>query len=481
MRLNELTISSAREKLDIGEISSLDLTSACLKRIKQVNKKLHACLLVDEKGALQAAKEADQRLKNGEKSMLLGIPFLAKDNIMTKNLVTTAGSKMLKNYVAPFDATVISRLKEAGAVLLGKTNLDEFAHGSSTEYSAFGPSKNPWDTSRVPGGSSGGSAVAVAADMCLFALGTDTGGSVRHPAAFCGVTGLKPTYGLCSRFGLIAMTSSTDVPGILAKNSEDTALVLNVIMGKDDHDATTLATTKNQMKMENNFLWKGKKIGIPKEFRSVKLDSTVRKHFDSMIALIKKEGGKVIEVSLPLAPFAVAAYYVITPSEISSNLARFDGIRFGYSAKKSKNLLESYVATREEGFGAEVKRRIILGTFALSAGYADAYYHQAQKVREGIIENFNQAFKKCDVIITPTTPTPAFKFGAKKNPLAMYLEDIFSVPASLAGLPAISIPMAKKPLPVGLQIIGPSLSDQTILAAGNSLERIVNLQERLSL
>lgn len=478
MRLNELTITSARQKLDIGEISSLDLTSACLKRIKQVNKKLNACLSVDEKGALQAAKEADQRLKNGEKSMLLGIPFLAKDNIMTKNLTTTAGSKMLKNYIAPYDATVVSRLKEAGAVLLGKTNLDEFAHGSSTEYSAFGPSKNPWDTSRVPGGSSGGSAVAVAADMCLFALGTDTGGSVRHPAAFCGVTGFKPTYGLCSRFGLIAMTSSTDVPGILAKNSEDSALVLNVVMGKDKQDATTLATTKNQMKMEDNFSWKGKKIGVAKEFRSVKLDSSVRKHFDAMITLIKKEGGKVIEVSLPLAPFAVAAYYVITPSEISSNLARFDGIRFGYSAKKSKNLLELYVTSREEGFGAEVKRRIILGTFALSAGYADAYYHQAQKVREGIRENFNQAFKKCDLIITPTTPTPAFKFGAKKNPLAMYLEDIFSVPASLAGLPAISIPMAKKPLPVGLHIIGPHLADQLILAAGNSLEHIVNLQER---
>ncbi len=478
MRLNELSITSARQQLDIGEITSVELTLACLKRIKQVNTKLHACLFVNEKGALQAAKQADLRLKNGEKSLLLGIPFLAKDNIMTKNIVTTAGSKMLKNYIAPYDATVISRLKEAGAILLGKTNLDEFAHGSSTEYSAFGPSKNPYDISRVPGGSSGGSAAAVAADMCLFALGTDTGGSVRHPAAFCGVTGLKPTYGLCSRFGLISMTSSTDVPGIIAKNSEDVALVLNVIMGSDEKDASSLTGPKNEMKLENNFSWKGKKIGLPEEFKSVKLDPLVRKYFDKSIEIIKKAGGKIVEISLPLAPYAVAAYYVITPCEISSNLARFDGLRFGHSPKKSKNLFDYYVTAREEGFGPEVKRRIILGTFALSAGYADAYYHQAQKVREGIIDDFNQAFKKCDVIITPTTPTPAFKFGSKKNPLAMYLEDIFSVPASLAGLPAISIPMGKDPLPVGLQIIGSHVADQTILAAGNSLERILHLQKK---
>jgi aspartyl-tRNA(Asn)/glutamyl-tRNA(Gln) amidotransferase subunit A len=478
MSLNELSIQSACKKLVSGEITSVELTSACLKRIKEVNRKLNACLYVDEKGALKAAKQADIRLANGDRTTLLGIPFLVKDNIMTKGLVTTAGSRMLEKYIAPYDATVIIRLKEAGAVLLGKTNLDEFAHGSSTEYSAFGPSKNPWDLSRVPGGSSGGSAAAVAADMCLFALGTDTGGSVRHPAAFCGITGYKPTYGLCSRFGLIAMTSSTDVPGILAKNSEDAALVLNVIMGKDQHDATTVATTKKQMKMVEKFSWKNVKVGLPEEFKSVKLEPSVRAHFDAMIGIIKKAGGKIVTISLPLSPNAVAAYYVITPSEISSNLARFDGLRFGHSPKKSKNLLDYYVTTREEGFGEEVKRRIILGTFALSAGYADAYYHQAQKVRQGIVQEFNQAFKKCDLIITPSTPTSAFTFGAKKNPLAMYLEDIFSVPASLAGLPAISIPMVKKPLPTGLQIIGPCLSDQTILAAGNNLEHILNLQER---
>lgn len=478
MSLNELSIISARKKLESKELTSFDLVLACLKQIKKVDRKLHACLKIDEEGAIKAAKAADKRIAQGEKSPVLGIPFLVKDNIMTKGLVATAGSKILKKYIAPYDATVIARLKKAGAIMLGKTNLDEFAHGASTEYSAFGATKNPWDISRVPGGSSGGSAAAVAADMCLFALGTDTGGSVRHPASFCGVTGYKPTYGLCSRFGLIAMTSSTDVPGIIAKSSEDVTQVLQVIQGKDQRDATTLDITQAQIKAISNYNWHGKKIGILKEFKSVEMSPAVRANFDKVVGLIKKSGGKIVNISLPLAQYAVAAYYIITPSEISSNLARFDGLRFGQSAPKAKNLLEQYIMSREAGFGPEVKRRIILGTFALSAGYAEAYYHQAQKVREGIKDNFSKAFEKCDLILTPTTPTPAFKLGAKKNPLAMYLEDIFSVPASLAGLPAISLPMAKKPLPVGVQIIGPFLSDQKILAAAHSLEQILQLQEK---
>ncbi len=471
MKLHELTITRARQLLDNGEITSMALTKACLKQIKHLNRKLHACLLVDEKGALAAAVTSDKRLAAGERTSLLGIPFLAKDNIMTKGLTTTAGSRMLKNYIAPYDATVIKSLKEAGAILLGKTNLDEFAHGSSTEYSAFGPTKNPWDITRVPGGSSGGSAAAVAADMCLFALGTDTGGSVRHPAAFCGITGYKPTYGLCSRFGLIAMTSSTDVPGVLAKTPEDAAIVLEIIKGQDTQDATTLATTKAQFKVDTSYTLKGKKIGLPKEFESITLSPEVKQSFAKAVAELKKAGARIVSVSLPLSAYAVAAYYIITPSEISSNLARFDGLRFGHSSTKSKNLLESYVKNREEGFGPEVKRRIILGTFALSAGYVDAYYRQAQKVRTGLRQDFSRAFRKCDLIITPTTPTTAFKFGAKKNPLDMYLEDIFSVPASLAGLPAVSIPVTTKTLPTGIQLIGPELSDMKVLAAAKVLEK----------
>lgn len=472
MKLNELTIAAANRQLRTREITSLELTKACLKAIKQLNRKLNACLLVDEKGALRAAKKADERLAQGEKSPLLGIPFLVKDNIMTKGLVTTAGSKMLEKYVAPYSATVVQRLEEAGAVLLGKTNLDEFAHGSSTEYSAFGPTKNPWDVKRVPGGSSGGSAAAVAAHLCLFALGTDTGGSVRHPASFCGITGFKPTYGVASRFGLIAMTSSTDVPGILSKSADDAAEVMKVMMGRDEHDATTQAVTQAQLKINDTVDWKGKKVGVPQEYLELSMAPTVKREFHRTLELLKQAGAKIVSVRLPLTPYAVAAYYVITPAEISSNLARFDGIRYGLSAKKTKSLLEHYVKTREEGFGPEVKRRIILGTFALSAGYAEAYYHQAQAVREGIKVEFAEAFKRCDVIVSPATPNAAFAFGAKKNPLAMYLEDIFSVPASLAGLPAISVPMAKQPLPLGFQIIGPACHDFTVLKLGQALEEM---------
>ncbi len=475
MKPNELTISQARQLLDRGELTSVELVSVCLKQIKRFNKKLNVCLSVDEKGSLEAAAFADKRLAKGERTALLGIPFLAKDNIMTKGLVTTAASKMLKNYIAPYDATIIVRLKEAGAVLIGKTNLDEFAHGSSTEYSAFGVTKNPWDMTRVPGGSSGGSAAAVAADMCLFALGTDTGGSVRHPAAFCGVNGFKPTYGRCSRFGLISMTSSTDVPGVLSKSAEDALTVLACISGTDERDAVTASATK-VVRAQKLFSWKGTKVGILKIPKTVKLAPAVQTTYDKAIVQLKKAGAKIVQVSLPLADYAVAAYYIITPSEISSNLARFDGIRYGLAPKKGKDLLDRYLNAREDGFGPEVKRRIMLGTFALSAGYVDAYYHKALAVREGIEADFEKAFKSCDLIMTPTTPTPAFKIGAKKNPLAMYLEDIFSVPASLAGLPAISIPARKRPLPLGLQFIGKKNSDEIVLAVAEAFENELNLQ-----
>jgi len=469
MKLHCLTIAEARRKLDSGEISSLELTKDCLAAIKHHNKKINACLAIDERGALAAAKAADARIAQKEKGALLGIPFLAKDNIMTKGIITTAASKMLEKYVAPYDATVISRLKAAGAVLLGKTNLDEFAHGASTEYSAFGATKNPWDTTRVPGGSSGGSAAAVAANFCLFALGTDTGGSVRHPAALCGVVGLKPTYGLCSRFGLIAMTSSTDVPGILAKNSDDAATVLNVISGHDERDATSLYS--KPLAHKKAFSLKGIRIGIPKEQAAVKLAPAIKKEYERLIAELKKAGAKIVSVSLPSSDFALAAYYVITPSEISSNLARFDGLRFGLHDAKQKKLGGSYEGVREAGFGPEVKRRIMLGTYCLSAGYYDAYYVRAQKVRSKVIAEYKKAFMRCDILLTPTTPAPAFKLGAQtKNPLKMYLEDYFLVPASLAGLPAVSIPLAKKPLPIGLQLTAPLLEEGTLLAAARALE-----------
>lgn len=468
-----MTIAQARTALDEGSISALELTDSCLKRIKAVNRKLNACLLVDEEGARFAARAADARLRAGERLPLLGIPFLAKDNIMTKGLRTTAASKILKDYVAPYDATVIARLKEAGAILLGKTNLDEFAHGSSTEYSAFGTTKNPWDLKRVPGGSSGGSAAAVAAHMCLFALGTDTGGSVRHPAAFCGITGYKPSYGLCSRYGLIAMTSSTDVPGVLAKDAADTSIVLRVIAGADEKDLSSQAVLMK--KPSNNFSWKGKTVGVLKLDPSMKLAPACRAAFEKSVAALKKAGAKTKVLRLPASAYAVAAYYVITPSEISSNLARFDGLRYGLKPKKAKDLLDYYLSVREEGFGAEVKRRTLLGTFVLSAGYYDAYYKKAQAVREAISSDFAEAFKGCDFIVTPSTPSSAFKIGAKKDPLSMYLEDVFSVPASLAGLPAISIPMAKKPLPLGFQLIAPRFADQSLLEAADSAEKLFNL------
>ncbi|MCX6792622.1 MAG: Asp-tRNA(Asn)/Glu-tRNA(Gln) amidotransferase subunit GatA [Candidatus Falkowbacteria bacterium] len=472
MKLNELTIKEASLKLAKREITSLQLTKDCLAMIKRHNKELNACLLIDEIGALKAAAKADKRIKEGERNILLGIPYLAKDNILTKGLKTTAASKMLANYVAPYDATVIKHLNKAGAVLLGKTNLDEFAHGASTEYSAFGATKNPWNKKLVPGGSSGGSAAAVAANFCLFALGTDTGGSVRHPAAFCGTVGLKPSYGLCSRFGLIAMTSSTDVPGCITKTVEDSALVLQTMAGLDKNDATTVdKKVPDYSKSLKNFNWKNITIGIPKEIESAPIAANVKKSWLKMKEDIKRAGGKFVNISLPSIEYALAAYYIITPCEISSNLARFDGLRFGLTKEDNKIIATAYEKVREAGFGSEVKRRIILGTYCLSAGYYEAYYLRAQKVRTKIINEFNKAFKACDIIMTPTTPSSAFAFGSKtKDPLKMYLEDYFLVPASLAGLPAISVPLAKKPLPTAVQFISPIFNEAKLLAIAAASE-----------
>ncbi|MDP2944637.1 MAG: Asp-tRNA(Asn)/Glu-tRNA(Gln) amidotransferase subunit GatA [bacterium] len=501
MNLNELTIKEARTKLDGGEISSVALTRACLDQIKKVDKEIHACLTVCETEALAEAEAADRRIKTGERGDLLGIPYLCKDILMTKGIRTTAASKILENYIAPYDATAVAKLKVAGAIMLGKTNLDEFAHGASTENSAFGPTKNPYDLTRVAGGSSGGSAAAVAANMCIFALGTDTGGSVRCPASFCGVVGLKPSYGRVSRFGLLSMTSSTDVVGSLAKTVYDAALVLKAIAGDDDRDATTAPEAieayeketvsnkqvsnrevsdkeiSNKEAILKNKPLEGLKVGLPEEYYLKDLNGDVAARLTVAAKKLEAAGAELVKVSLPYTKYGIPVYYIITPSEVSSNLARFDGIGWGLAKTEAVNLQEFYKTTRGAGFGPEAKRRIMLGTYALSAGYYDAYYKKAQAVRTLIVKDFAEAFKKVDILLTPTEPHPAFKIGEQvDDPLAMYLEDIFVTGASLAGLPAISVPAGTvevedgKQMPIGAQIIGPRLKEGLIIKVASVLE-----------
>jgi aspartyl-tRNA(Asn)/glutamyl-tRNA(Gln) amidotransferase subunit A len=494
MNLNELTIKAARQKLDSGDITSRALTEACLAQIKKADKEIHVCLLVCEPEALAASDAADERIKNGESGGLLGVPYLCKDNIMTKGLRTTAASRILENYIAPYDATVIKKLQAAGAVLLGKTNLDEFAHGASTENSAYGPTRNPRDLSRVPGGSSGGSAAAVAADMCIFAIGSDTGGSIRYPASFCGVIGLKPSYGRVSRFGLLSMTSSTDVIGPLVKTVYDAALVLKTIAGVDALDATTAPEAVEHYEVAAGDVsevagavggadraqgadLKGLKIGLPQEYFLSELNPAIVARLEEASEKLRAAGAELVTVSLPHTKYVVPTYYIITPSEISSNLARFDGIGWGLAKNEAADLQEFYKQNRGAGFGPETKRRIMLGTYALSAGYYDAYYKKAQAVRTMIVADFTKAFSKVDLLLTPTAPHPAFKIGEQVNdPLAMYLEDIFVAGASLAGLPAISVPAGLvatgdgPDMPVGAQIIGPRLREAAVLRAAGVLE-----------
>lgn len=486
MELNRLTIAEARVKLDKGQITSLDLTKDCLAAISAQDNEIKACLSVCADEALAASKLADKRLVSGDRTPLLGIPYLAKDNLMTKGLKTTAASKILNDYISPYDATVISKLREAGAVLLGKTNLDEFAHGASTENSAFFTTHNPHDLSRVPGGSSGGSAAAVAAHMCLFALGSDTGGSIRHPASLCGVVGLKPSYGRVSRFGLLSMTSSTDVIGPLTKTAYDAALVLEVIAGRDDRDATT---APEAVEHYDQALILGKEdkpltgltIGWPQEYFPDELRDDVRQKIKAVANKLEAAGAKIKIVSLPYTKYGIPVYYIITPSEVSSNLARFDGIGWGLSQSEANDLKSFYENNRGAGFGPEAKRRIMLGTYALSSGYYDAYYKKAQAVRTLIIQDFDKAFKKVDILLTPTSPHPAFKIGQQVNdPLAMYLEDIFVTGASLAGLAAVSVPVGEvdsgdgKQLPIGAQLIGKRLEESLVLKLASYLDGSLN-------
>ncbi len=470
MALNALTIIEASEKLGKREISSRDLTRVCLDRIIELNEKLNACLTVCEQEALEQAEAADKRRAEGGHGALLGIPVIVKDNIMTAGIRTTAASKILEDYIAPYDATVVEKLRSAGAVILAKANLDEFAHGASTENSAFGPTRNPWDTERVPGGSSGGSAAAVAADMCLFALGTDTGGSIRCPASFCGITGLKPTYGRASRFGLIAMTSSTDVPGPLAKSAMDAAIVMRAVSGHDKRDATAPDVPVDDYPALMGRGLQGLRIGLPVEYFEKGTDEAVLTSVRLAADELKALGAQVKEVSLPHTKYGIPVYYIITPSEVSSNLSRFDGIKYGYSelngaGGKDADLQDIYMKSRGHGFGPEAKRRIMLGTYALSAGYYDAYYLKAQKVRTIIKREMDEVLGDVDVLLTPTAPHTAFRIGEQSDdPLKMYLEDIFVTGASLAGLPAISVPCGfSQGLPIGLQLIGRRFGETAIL------------------
>jgi aspartyl-tRNA(Asn)/glutamyl-tRNA(Gln) amidotransferase subunit A len=476
-----LTLHDAGEKLRNRELSSQELTLAAFQRISETDEKIHAYITLCRDAALEQAKQADERLKRGgNPPPLLGIPIALKDIFVTEGVLTTCGSKILGNFVPPYDGTAVKKLKERGAVIVGKTNMDEFAMGSSTENSALAVTRNPWNRERVPGGSSGGSAAAVAADQCVAALGTDTGGSIRQPAAFCGVVGLKPTYGRVSRYGIIAFASSMDQVGPLTKDVRDCALLLEAIAGHDPADSTS---TDGSVPLYSEALTgdvKGLRLGVPKEYFITGIAPEVEQAVRDAIRLLEKNGAVVEEISLPHTEYAVAVYYIVATAEASSNLARYDGMRFGHRAG-GKDLLETYTLSREEGFGPEVKRRIMLGTYALSAGYYDAYYLKAQRVRALIKQDFDAAFQRCDAILTPTAPTTAFKIGEKtQDPLQMYLSDIYTISVNLAGLPALSLPCGfdGDGMPIGLQIIGKQFDEATILRLAYAYEQATEWHRR---
>jgi aspartyl-tRNA(Asn)/glutamyl-tRNA(Gln) amidotransferase subunit A len=476
MSLHKLTLCELQQKFTAGEVTAKEIVRAYFLRIGQVEPKVKAYVTTQKEQAMVQAAALDDSLKGWRKTQpMMGMPLAIKDNLCTEGVTTTCSSRMLQNFVPPYDATVIAKLRAQGYLLLGKTNLDEFAMGSSTENSAFGPSRNPWNLQCVPGGSSGGSAAAVAADECAAALGSDTGGSIRQPAAFCGVVGLKPTYGRVSRYGLIAFASSLDQIGPITKDVADAAFLLGVIAGHDPMDSTSAdVPVPDYMKALKKKDLKKLKVGIPAEFFAEGLDPEVEQAVRAAIEELKSLGGEIKEIQLPRTDAAVAVYYVIATAEASSNLARFDGVKFGLRSKDTKDLLDLYTKTRQEGFGPEVKRRIMLGTYALSSGYYDAYYGKAQAVRTLIRQDFDAAFKEVDLIVTPVTPTPAFKLGEKsEDPLQMYLSDIFTISVNLAGLPAIALPcgFSKAGLPIGLQLIGRAFQEDTLLRAAHAYEQ----------
>jgi aspartyl-tRNA(Asn)/glutamyl-tRNA(Gln) amidotransferase subunit A len=473
--LTGLTIDSARSAIAAGKTSASALAETFYAKIESDDPKIGAYLILSKERALAKAEEMDSRAKRGDGlPPLAGVPVGIKDVMVTKDVRTTAGSKILGNYVPPYDCTAVARLEAAGAVVLGKLNCDEFAMGSSNENSAWKPVHNPRDLSRVPGGSSGGSAAAVAADMAVATLGSDTGGSIRQPASFCGVVGLKPTYGRVSRYGLIAFASSLDHIGPLTKTVKDAAMMLRTIAGRDPMDSTSAELPVPDYVAEIDKPVKGMKVGVAREYFGEGLEPETRKAIESAIQKLASLGCEIVEVSLPHTKYAIPAYYLVATAEASSNLARFDGVRYAFRAKGVGSLSDMYRRTRDQGFGAEVKRRIMLGTYALSAGYYDAYYLKAQRVRTLLTRDFEEAFKKVDVIVGPTSPTPAFKLGEKvDDPLAMYLADIYTVTANLAGIPGISIPVgrSKENLPIGMQIFGKHFAESTILRVANAYEK----------
>jgi len=488
----EASLTELADALAAKKVTSVELTERYLARIDRHQGALNAFVTVDRDRSLAHARDADARLARGERAPLLGIPVAHKDIFCARGWLTTCASRILSNFVAPYDAHVIEQFGAAGAVILGKTNMDEFAMGSSTENSYFGPARNPWDPARVPGGSSGGSAAAVAARLAPCATGTDTGGSIRQPSGFCGISGIKPTYGLVSRHGMIAYASSLDQGGAFARSAADLALLLNAMAGFDARDSTSLDRPKEDYGRDLARPLAGMRIGLPREYFGEGMDSDVRAAVEGAIAVLRKLGATVVEVGLPNSALSVPAYYVIAPAEASSNLARFDGVRYGYRAPEYADLADMYCKTRAQGFGAEVKRRILVGTYVLSHGYYDAYYLQAQRVRRLIAQDFVAAFRECDLIVGPTSPTVAFRVGEQvADPVKMYLNDIYTVSPNLAGLPAMSIPcgfgtgagpaLPSDPsggLPVGLQIVGPYFSEARMLNLGHQFQLATDWHRR---
>jgi aspartyl-tRNA(Asn)/glutamyl-tRNA(Gln) amidotransferase subunit A len=484
MELFELTIHELHDKLKKREVSSVETTNALLARIEAVEPKVNAFITVTKEEALKDAEAADQRIAAGDMDTLTGIPLAFKDIFLTKGVRTTCGSRILNNFIPPYDATSVAKLKERGMVLVGKLNQDEFAMGSSTESSFFGTTRNPWNLECIPGGSSGGSAAAIAARQATATLGTDTGGSIRQPASHCGCVGLKPTYGRVSRYGVIAYASSLDQVGPLTRDVTDCAVMLGAVAGHDPKDSTSvdLPVPDYAKALVNDV--KGLKVGLPQEYFIAGLDPDVQKAMDAAIATYKQLGAQFVEISLPHTDYAVATYYLIATAEASSNLARYDGVRFGHRSEAAKGLSDMFMKSRAEGFGDEVKRRIMLGTYALSSGYYDAYYLKAQKVRTLIMQDFLKAFATVDVILTPVAPTPAFRIGEKTDdPLQMYLSDIFTIPVNLAGTCGISVPagFSSDNLPIGLQLIGKPFGEETILRAAHAFEQATEWHKRKAL
>ena len=481
MELHELTLKEQLEGLKNSTFSSVELTDHYLKRIKAIDPDINSYITVTEELALLQAKEADTRYNNNNPLDLDGIPLAHKDIFCTENILTTCGSKMLSDFIAPYSSTVVSKFIEKGTVMLGKTNMDEFAMGSSNETSYFGPVQNPWNKEYVPGGSSGGSAACVAARLAPAATATDTGGSIRQPAALCGLTGIKPTYGRVSRYGMIAFASSLDQGGVLTRSAEDAAILMNTMSGYDPKDSTSLNVDVPDFTQEIDKPISGIKIGLPIEFFDQEMPDFVRKATNEAIDVFKELGAEIKEISFPNIDLSLPVYYVLAPAECSANLSRYDGVRYGYRCEAPKDIEDLYMRTREEGFGSEVKRRILIGTYALSAGFYDAYYLKAQKCRRLIANDFQEAFNSVDVILSPTTPGTSFKAGEKTNdPIEMYLQDIFTIPANLAGLPGISFPCGShKDLPLGLQLVGNSLQEGKLLMAAHHFQKTTNWHKKM--